>query len=115
MRQGAIVLKKQCPWCNKKALFNQLGSRPVQQESKWYQFSRSVKVCPHCAGAVKLGGKAVWFMLLVLPSVLSLVIESFTGYDVLKELNVVNVGWVLFSLGCVATYLFAIFEKVEDE
>lgn len=108
------MLKKTCPWCGEKPTFNQLGRRPIHNDPKWYQFSRSVRVCPYCAGAVKLGGKAIWFMVLALPSSLSLLIEMFTGFDALGELGATNVGWMLFLVGCIGTYLFGVFQKEES-
>lgn len=108
------MLKKTCPWCGENSTFNQLGRRPVHKEPKWYQFSRSVRVCPYCAGAVKLGGKAIWFMILALPLFLSLLIDIFTGIDVLGELGATNIGSVLFLVGCICTYLFGVFKKDEN-
>ena len=107
------MLKKTCPWCGEKATFNQLGFRPVQKTPKWYQFSRNVKVCPYCAGAIKLGGKAIWFMVLALPLFLSFLIESFMGFDVMENLGATDISWLLFSIGCIGTYYFSVFTKVE--
>lgn len=109
------MLKKTCPWCDEKATINQLGRRPIQKSPKWYQFSRSVQVCPYCAGAIKLGGKAFWFLVLALPSFLSFLMEIFVGFDLLDNLGATGIGWVLFLIGCVGTYFFSIFIKVENE
>lgn len=108
------MLKKICPWCGEKPTFNQLGRRPVPKEPKWYQFSRSVRVCPYCAGAVKLGGKAIWFMLLAIPSFLSFLVDIFTGFDLLGELGATNIGGSLFLVGCISAYLFGVFKKEEN-
>lgn len=107
------MLKKTCPWCGEKPTFNQLGFRPVLAKPKWYQFSRTVRVCPYCAGAVKLGGNSTWFMLLALPSLVSFLIYVFTGYDALDELGATNIGWALLFAGCLGTYLFGVFQKEE--
>ena len=108
------MLKKICPWCGEKTTLNQLGRRPVKKKPQWYEFSRSVRVCPYCAGAVKPGGKSMWFVVLALPAFMSFMIDSFTGFNVLKELDAETAGWVLFLLGCIGAYYFGIFEKVEN-
>ncbi len=107
------MLKKTCPWCLERATLNQLGRRPVQKNYKWYQFSRTLQVCPYCAGAVKLGGKAIWFMLLALPVVLSIVVEMFSGINLLESLGLAGIGWGLFWAGCLGAFYFSVFIKVE--
>ena len=107
------MIKKSCPWCFEKTTLNQLGRRPVQKNDKWYQFSKSVQVCPYCAGPVKLGGNAIWFMALTAPIFLSVLIELLTGFNVLDRLGASEIGWVLFLFGCAATLYFSIFTKVE--
>ena len=107
------MLKKICPWCGNKATLSQLGRRPVKQKPKWFQFSKSVQVCPYCAGAVKPGGKALWFLVLALPTFLSVLGELFIGIDFLGELQVKNIGWVLLFIGFCGVYVFAKMEKVE--
>lgn len=109
------MLEKTCPWCGETPTFNQLGRRPVQKKPKWYQFSRTVNVCPYCAGAVKLGGDAIWFMILAIPTFLSYLVEMFIGFDLLEYLGATSVGWVLLFLGGTAAFIFSVFKKVENE
>lgn len=109
------MFEKKCPWCDETPTFNQLGRRPVQKRPKWYQFSRTVNVCPYCAGAVKLGGNAIWFMILVIPTFLSYLTEIFIGFDLLGYLGATDAGLILLLLGCTATFIFSVFKKVENE
>ncbi|MAZ89977.1 MAG: hypothetical protein CL693_20260 [Cellvibrionaceae bacterium] len=108
------MLEKICPWCSEPASVNQLGRRPLQKSLKWYQFSRNVQVCPYCAGPVKLGGKAAWFMVLALPAFLSFLTEAFIGFNFLEAMGTTTIGWALFAIDCAAAYYFAVFEKVEN-
>lgn len=107
------MLKKICPWCGEKTTFNQLGYRSAQKNSKWYQFSRNVRVCPYCAGAVKPGGKAIWFLVFVLPSFISIIVDLFTGFDFLARFNFTAISWVLVMIGFGGLYVFGVLEKVE--
>ncbi|MFD2165986.1 hypothetical protein ACFSJY_06865 [Thalassotalea euphylliae] len=108
------MLKKKCPWCGEKAALSQLGRRPIKQKPNWYQFSRSVQVCPYCAGAVKLSGKAMWFLILLLPSFLSLIGLLITGYDFLEENKADTLGWVMCVFGFTGVYIFGTLEKAEN-
>lgn len=108
------MLKKKCPWCGEKTVLNHLGRRPLGEKPNWYQFSRSVQVCPYCAGAVKLSGKAMWFLLLLLPSFLSLIGLLLTGYDFLEQYNATTFGWLMFIGGFAGIYVFGRLEKVEN-
>lgn len=107
------MFKKTCPWCNEKTTLNQLGHRPVQTKLKWYQFSRNLQVCPYCANPIKLDGKGLWFMLLALPFAVSLLIELLFGYDALASLGVKHIAMGLFVAGCLCTYYFSTFIKVD--
>ncbi len=107
-------MRKQCPWCSEAIGLNQLGRRPALPKPKWFQFSRNVLVCPYCAGAVKLGGQSKWFLLLLLPSFISLLSELITGHALLDSENLRWVGWALFAAGFSGAYLFGQFEKVEN-
>ena len=108
------MLEKKCPWCSKRTTLRQLGRRPVKQKPKWFQFSKSVQVCPYCAGAVKAGGKARWFFVLALPSFLSVMGELFIGFDLLGELNATSIGWALLLIGFCGVYVFVELQKVEN-
>jgi len=108
------VFKKECPWCLEKVSFKQLGSRPVEQKPKWYQFSISVQVCPYCAGAVKVGGKGLWFLILAVPSFLSIIIELVFKYNFMAEFNLSSISWTLLALGFGGAYLFTKLEKLKN-
>lgn len=107
------MLKKVCPWCGKKTTLSQLGRRPVKQKPRWYQFSRTVQVCPHCAGALKLGGKALWSLVFVLSAFLSVIGELLTGYNFLELLGAQTIGWLLLLIGFAGVFIFSSLEKIE--
>lgn len=108
------MLKKQCPWCDKKITVNGLGTRPIDKDLKWYQFSQNEKVCPYCAKPVTLGGKiAKLFLLLIVPLFILIFIELLTNsnvgsYDYLEE-----VSWSLSIVGIIGFLVFFRFEKVQ--
>ena len=107
------MLGKKCPWCNEKISISQLGSRPAKPLPKWYQFSRNIRVCPYCAGAVKPGGKGLWFLVLCAPLFISYAIEIFMGINPYVVKYMQESVWVLFLVGMLLTYWVGGFEKNE--
>src|SRR5262245_25960378 len=92
-----------CPWCAK--VIVQLGARPASLPAKWYQFSRTVAVCPHCSSPVKHARKGEAWLLLVFPLLFGLVIDaatipvSYISRDVYWLLVLLAIaGGVLFRL-----------------
>lgn len=107
--QDRKVIHKKCPWCNESIGLYQLGRRPARRKPKWFQLSRDTLVCPYCAGAVRLSGKSKWFLLLLLPSFILLLVKLLTGQAFMPPW----LGWGLFVIGACVAYLFAYFEKDE--
>ncbi|MGH1373210.1 MAG: hypothetical protein ACRBBW_14310 [Cellvibrionaceae bacterium] len=52
-------------------------------------------------------------MLLALPVVLSIVVEMFSGINLLESLGLAGIGWGLFWAGCLGAFYFSVFIKVE--
>ncbi|GAA5218591.1 hypothetical protein ACFSJ3_08565 [Corallincola platygyrae] len=109
------IFHKTCPWCQNKSKVNQLGSRPALPKPKWYQFSRQVKVCPYCAGAVTFGGKGLWFVVLIMPLFFIVLLELFLGLELQALPYVRSITWGLAALGFLLTYLFFELVKVEGQ
>ncbi|HET6633092.1 MAG TPA: hypothetical protein VFG73_10350 [Rhodanobacteraceae bacterium] len=58
----------QCPWCESAIGFPaRLGARPSSRPAKWYQFSRSIAVCPYCSKPVKANARSRAWILLTAP------------------------------------------------
>jgi len=108
------VFSKECPWCGKKITFSQLGQRPSSIVPRWYQFSRSVKVCPYCSGAVKVGGRGLWCLFLVAPMFIAYVIEIFFGVDPFIVKFMREFFWGMLAVGVFGAYWLSTFEKSEN-
>ncbi len=108
------MFAKPCPWCGKKSSFHDLGSRPAKPAPKWYQFSRKVRVCPHCAGAVKPGGRGLWFVALIAPLLIFTLLELF-GIVLLANAPTLSTAvWIMAGVGFLGAYFFSEYQKVEN-
>src|SRR5260221_6742901 len=64
----ALFPKLKCPWCGEIAVaFGiNLGSRRATTPTKWYQVTRTIRTCAHCARPVKFSkGGASWLLLVI--------------------------------------------------
>jgi hypothetical protein len=88
----------------------QLGARPASSPVKWYQFSRSVAVCPHCSAPVRHSKKGQAWLLFAFPFLLALVIEAAT-----IPLSYVSreTYWTLFGLAILGSILFRLTTRLE--
>lgn len=107
------MFSKVCPWCEAKITLHQLGQRPAKPLPKWYQFSRNVKVCPYCAGAVKLGGRGIWFAVLIAPLFMAILLELSFGIILPDVFYAHEILYSLCLLGFLGVYFAFVFEKVE--
>jgi hypothetical protein len=97
-----------CPWCEKAA--PQLGARPTRAQTKWYKFSQTIAVCPHCNQPVKHSKKGQAWLLLVFPLLLTLVSEAatFPTLYVSHELYI-----FLFTVAVIGAVLFRVTTRLE--
>lgn len=91
----------------------QLGARPALSSAKWYQFSRTVAVCPHCNAPVKHSKKGQAWLLLALPLLVALVIEAATIPTSYISGEIYLVLIVLAVLGAVLFRLTTRLEKAD--
>ncbi|MGX5174879.1 hypothetical protein ACUR5C_12730 [Aliikangiella sp. IMCC44653] len=106
------MLAKPCPWCTQSIKVNQLGSRPIKSDYRWYQFSRVEKVCPYCAKPVKLAGSlATQFVGLIIPLFLTVLSELLFGFQPAKYGYLSETIWTLAGIGLLGFIWFSKFEK----
>ncbi len=97
------MLIKKCPWCENKISPYQLGKRLSAVKPKWYQFTVYLQVCPYCNNPVKLAGKGIYGLILVLPVFLALPLEAIIGKS---NFNANDFKYVSFGLGTIGILIF---------
>ena len=98
------MFKKSCPWCGQRMYLSQLGNKPSVIKPKWYQLTRNIQVCPYCAKPVKLSGRGLYWLLLLLPFFVGLFAQltlgnavfNLSGYKYL--LMLIGVFGVVFAI-----------------
>ncbi len=90
------MFKKSCPWCDKRIYLYQLGSRPSTVRPKWFQFTRNIQVCPYCAKPVKLSGRGLYWILLLLPFFVGLFAQLIFGKELI---DLSNYKYLLMPIG----------------
>ena len=78
------MFKKLCPWCDKKLYLSQLGNKPSSIKPRWFQFTRNIQVCPYCANSVKLSGRGLYWLLLLLPFFIGLFSQLILGKEIIN-------------------------------
>ena len=85
------MLDKPCPWCGEKISGVNFGKTPHlelrlrKEKPKWYQFTKSVLICPHCKKCVKTKhDNDRYSALLVAPFFILIFIQIFTQSEIIN-------------------------------
>ena len=105
-------LEKTCPWCEKNTSFSRLGQRPSKRKPKWYQFTRTIAVCPYCAKPVKPGKQGQAWVLLVAPALFAPLVELF-NQPVQEPLFSSPWFFILLALAAVGLVTAAVSARLE--
>jgi len=104
------MFKKSCPWCAKGIYLSQLRNKPSLVKPKWFQFARNIQVCPYCTSSVKLSGKGLYWLLLLLPFLIGLFAQLILGKEVV---NLSGYKYLLMLIGFFG--MFVAFSSAELE
>ena len=105
------MFKKSCPWCSKKLYLSQLGNRPPLVKPKWFQFTRNIQVCPYCANSVKLSGRSLYWLLLLLPFFIGLFAQMILGEEAIDPSAFKYLLMLVGVFGMVAAFQGAVLAK----
>lgn len=106
------MIRKPCPWCDKPIKLSQLGTRPVEAQLRWYQFSQTERVCPFCAKPVAVAGKSVAVAVgFILPLFIFIFLELFGVTDGKLPAGVAELVWGAAFVGLLLFYLLMQFKK----
>jgi len=75
---------------------SQLGNKPSATKPKWYQITRNIQVCPYCAKSVKLSGRGLYWLLLLLPFFIGVFAQLTLGKEIL---NLSGYKYILMLIG----------------
>lgn len=107
------MFRKNCPWCNQPISLRQLGRRPYKTKPKWYGITREQQVCPYCANPVKLAGKGLTSVVLVIPLLMVIFLQLFLGKDVIDANTYIPYLLTLAIIGILMAVGLSRFEKDE--
>lgn len=107
------MFSKSCPWCNQPISIRQLGRRPYKTKPKWYGITREQQVCPYCANAVKLAGKSLRLVILVVPLLAVNFLQIFMGKNFI-DANTYNPYLLILAIvGILIAFFLSRFDKDE--
>ena len=107
------MLNSKCPWCNEKISQDMLGKRRPKNKAKWYRLTRYINVCPYCNKPVKISRKIIFPLMLMLPLVLSFLINSYFQPLPLTDYTVKMLYWVLAITGGLILSFTENYEKAD--
>ena len=112
------IFGKQCPWCGNSTYVAYLGKRPSTRKLQWFEFSKHVSVCPHCAHAVKFSSVHQWWYALAVPMVVAILVNvwSFTtrAKSELISSNVIYASMFVGFIGLLAYSATVRLEKSDE-
>lgn len=107
------MLKKPCPWCNEKVSNFQVGNRPRQSKSRWYQLS-NVQVCPFCSKPIRKTGKGWYGLLGFMPGVLGLTAQMYFGKESVDVMPYMPLFYACMFAGFLIVVTFTRWGKASD-
>lgn len=105
------MFKKSCPWCAERIYLSQLGYKPSAVKPKWFELTRNIQVCPYCAKSVRLSGRGLYWLLLLLPFFIGLFAQLILGKEVLNLSGYKYLLMLIGVLGVVVAFSSAALEK----